>query len=301
MSNRPSSTSQKLAALVLMAGTCPEWQEILPPYWIRSQRLHLQALGLYPRLRFKLYEYRWFQRMILFLDHWLLESQLVYMILRKRFFTEQVQLEIKRGAQQIVILGAGIDTAGVQLATHYPKIHVWEIDRSESASSPMSNRTPINLHRITADMTHQRWHQTLAEHPAWNANARSAYIAEGLFMYLPEEAVRAVFQSLQQLSPTQGSLFFGYLKSTGTGRPRYGKYSLLVRLGLRCVGEPLRWSLNPDQLHSFLESEGMTSTLGREDTDLHQRYLAKLSTADHFPPPSIEFLADARWGQESEE
>ena len=301
ISKRASGTSQKLAALVLMAGTCPRWQQILPPSWILAQRKHLRELGLYPRLRFKLYESQGFQKVILFLDRWLLESQLVYMILRKRFFAEQVQMEIERGTRQVVILGAGIDPAGTQLATQYPQVQIWEIDRCEPVSSPLNHQAPKNLHRLTVDLTNRRWHETLVKDPTWQVNAPSVFIAEGLFMYLTEEAVKDVLRSLQQLSPTQGSLFFGYLRSTSTGRPHYGKYSMLVRLGLRCVGEPLRWSVNPDQLQTFLKNAGLKSTLGPDETDLHHRYLEASGTTGCFPPPSIEFMSDARWGQSCHE
>lgn len=297
MSKRASSTSQKLAALVLMADSCPEWQQILPPAWPLAQRKMLRNVGLYPCLRFKLYERRWYQKFILFLDRWLLDSQLVYMILRKRFFAEQVQREIERGARQVVILGAGIDPAGIQHATAHPQIQVWEIDRSDLLSSKYDDKRPDNLHRITADLTQPRWYQTLTDQPEWRFDVPTVFMAEGLLMYLPEKAVRALLQSLKELTPVQGSLYFGHLQSTASGRPSYGRHSWLVRLGLWCVGEPLLWSLNPEQLYAFLQSEGLTSTLEPDETNLHHRFLREPHHADRFPPPSIEFMAEARWGQ----
>jgi methyltransferase (TIGR00027 family) len=299
MSKRASSTSQKLAALVLMAETCPQWQQILPPAWPPAQRERLTELGLYPRLRFKLYERRWYQQAILFLDRWLLDSQLVYMILRKRFFAEQVRVEIEKGAQQVVILGAGIDPAGIQYATAYPQVQVWEIDRADLLSSEYDLQRPDNLHRITTDLTQPRWYQTLTNQLDWRCDVPTVFMAEGLLMYLTEKAVRSLFRSLKQLSPEQGSLYFGYLRSTASGRPSYGRHSWLVRLGLWCVGEPLLWSLNPEQLDVFLQSEGLTSTLAPDETNLHRRFLRETHHGDRFPPPSIEFMADARWGRGS--
>ena len=86
MPNRPSRTSQKLAGLILMTGTYAKWSWILSENVAEAQRRRLAEMNLYPRLRFRLYEQGWFHRIISLLDRVFLQSQLVYMVLRKRFF-----------------------------------------------------------------------------------------------------------------------------------------------------------------------------------------------------------------------
>ena len=116
MPNRPSRTSQKLAGLILMTDTYAKWSWILSENVAEAQRRRLAELDLYPRLRFRLYEQGWFHRIISLLDRVFLQSQLVYMVLRKRFFEDRIQAELEQGATQVVILGAGLDPGGIRLA-----------------------------------------------------------------------------------------------------------------------------------------------------------------------------------------
>ena len=297
MPNRPSCTSQKLAGLILMTDTYAKWSWILSENVAEAQRRRLAELNLYPRLRFRLYEQGWFHRIIALLDRVFLQSQLVYMVLRKRFFEDRLQAEIKQGATQVVILGAGLDPGGIRLAGNHPEIRVWEIDRVSLPISQSGNQDPENLHRITANLADPHWITQLQGHPCWQSTARTVFAAEGLLMYLEADAVRRLIGILKQLTPDSGSFYFSYLRTSVWGKPRYGNFSPLVRLGLSLVGEPLRWSINPEEISTFLDQEGVTSELTPDEADLHQLYLSTYPLWRNHPKPTIEFLAHAKWSK----
>ena len=297
MPNRPSRTSQKLAGLILMTDTYAKWSWILSENVAEAQRRRLAELNLYPRLRFRLYEQGWFHRIIALLDRVFLQSQLVYMVLRKRFFEDRLQAEIKQGATQVVILGAGLDPGGIRLAGNHPEIRVWEIDRVSLPISPSGNQDRENLHRITANLADPHWITQLQSHPCWQSTARTVFAAEGLLMYLEADAVRRLIGVLKQLIPDSGSFYFSYLRTSVWGKPRYGNFSPLVRLGLSLVGEPLRWSIDPEEISTFLGQEGLTSELTRDEADLHQLYLSTYPLWRNHPKPAIEFLAHAKWSK----
>ena len=297
MPNRPSRTSQKLAGLILMTDTYAKWSWILSENVAEAQRRRLAELNLYPRLRFRLYEQGWFHRIIALLDRVFLQSQLVYMVLRKRFFEDRLQAEIKQGATQVVILGAGLDPGGIRLAGNHPEIRVWEIDRVSLPISQSGNQDPENLHRITANLADPHWITQLQGHPCWQSTARTVFAAEGLLMYLEADAVRRLIGVLKQLTPDSGSFYFSYLRTSVWGKPRYGNFSPLVRLGLSLVGEPLRWSIDPEEISTFLDQEGVTSELTPDEADLHQLYLSTYPLWRNHPKPTIEFLAHAKWSK----
>ena len=49
-------------------------------------------------------------------------------MLRKRWIESRVRAKIAAGASQVVVLGAGLDTLGVRLASERPDLRVVEID-----------------------------------------------------------------------------------------------------------------------------------------------------------------------------
>ena len=295
MPNRPSRTSQKLAGLILMTGTYAKWSWILSENVAEAQRRRLAELNLYPRLRFRLYEQGWFHRIISLLDRVFLQSQLVYMVLRKRFFEDRIQAELEQGATQVVILGAGLDPGGIRLAGNHPEIRVWEIDRVSLPISQSGNANPENLHRITANLADPTWTTQLQSHPYWQSTAKTVFAAEGLLMYLEADAVRRLLGALKQMTPYRGSFYFSFLRTSAWGKPRYGNFSPLVRLGLSLVGEPLRWSINPEEISTFLGQEGLTSERTPDEADLYQLYLSTHPIWRNHPKPTIEFLAHAKW------
>ncbi|MEC7445229.1 MAG: hypothetical protein VX500_02850, partial [Planctomycetota bacterium] len=60
-------------------------------------------------------------------------------------------------------------------------------------------------------------------------------------------------------------------------------------------GEPLRWSINPEEISTFLGQEGLTSERTPDEADLYQLYLSTHPIWRNHPKPTIEFLAHAKW------
>lgn len=127
-----------------------------------------------------------------------------YQAVRTNFFDTYFRDAVADGIRQIVILASGLDSRAYRL--DWPAgTTVYEIDQpqvlefksatlSENDVSPATDRreVPIDLR--------QDWPAALRE-AGFDPSARTAWLAEGLLMYLPAEAQDLLFTRIGELSP----------------------------------------------------------------------------------------------------
>jgi O-methyltransferase involved in polyketide biosynthesis len=119
----------------------------------------------------------------------------------------------------------------------------------------------------------------------------SVVVAEGLLMYLPPDAVRALFTALhEQTGPGSRVVFTWLPRSSGAMN-----LSPLIRAGVALVGEPVRFSVSPAGLSGLLRDTGWTLLPA---TDLHARYLQGTPLAGE-SVTSMEHFSVAQWATRS--
>ncbi|MBD2459868.1 SAM-dependent methyltransferase [Oscillatoria sp. FACHB-1407] len=127
-----------------------------------------------------------------------------YVAVRTRFFDEFV-LSASAEAQQLVILGAGMDTRAFRLpwAT---EMQIYEVDRPEIMTYKESilKDAPLSCQRqsIALDLTDD-WVDALCCQ-GYQCDRPSIWLLEGLLMYLPEATVHPLLQTIAALT-TPGS------------------------------------------------------------------------------------------------
>ena len=99
---------------------------------------------------------------------------------RKRFLRAHAERFLQTGGEQVVILGAGLDGLGERLALVFPDAHILEIDRA----AVLATKAGAPVSRLAADLA-----AGFPEDHGLATDAPTLVVAEGLFMYLPREAV----------------------------------------------------------------------------------------------------------------
>ena len=325
MVRRLSRTALDVAGLLLFADTHSNWNGLVDTTTAAFQRELLRATGQYRWWNGRLYEVGILQRLSLTMDRWLLDSQLQFMVLRKRFFEDEVVAELEAGAKQLVILGCGFDTLGLRMSRQFKDVQVWDVDlprmieRRHKGHERLESPPPSNYHLLDADLTRTASPsnepspcngsvgvegsnplQDLCRTDLWSPKSETVFVAEGLLMYLDEPSVLRLVSSLQQITAGQGAFFFSHLSLDNKGHPRYGPHSWMVRFGLRSVGEPMKWGIHPDSVADWGSQFDMLPHDCNRRSNLVERY-SKLSTVHEgqtlgLPEQSIEFLAGLRWG-----
>jgi methyltransferase (TIGR00027 family) len=123
---------------------------------------------------------------------------------RTRFFDDFLMSSASK-IEQIVILGAGMDTRAFRLPLHRDTC-LYEIDRPEvmQLKESLLPSTPGKCYRASISMDlKQKWFEKLVE-SGFQPSKTSIWLLEGLLYYLTEDDVRAVLKAISDLT-SQGS------------------------------------------------------------------------------------------------
>ena len=258
---KPSRTAYKVALNILTLGAIPEMAEILPFSIVdATERLLIASQAVSERT------VRWSRspRMVLVYRafDWMMPGQFEAFAHRKAFCEAQVREGIDAGATQVLVLGAGYDTMGWRIAPEFPNVMFFEIDHPATASLKAKGIEEIglrsNLHLIAEDLGKKKLIDVLTNDEHWDICASTVFVAEGLLQYLPPHAVQELFIQCASIA-AESRIVFTYTLTREDGRPDAGPWTRLVLWLLKVGGEPLLWSLRPEELGQFLEATGWTN------------------------------------------
>jgi methyltransferase (TIGR00027 family) len=133
-----------------------------------------------------------------------LEHMHSYQAVRTNFFDTYFADAVAAGIRQVVILASGLDSRAYRL--DWPAgTTVYEIDQPQvleykSTTLAENGVTPSADRRAVAIDLRQDWPAALRA-AGFDPTARTAWLAEGLLMYLPAEAQDRLFTLIGELSP----------------------------------------------------------------------------------------------------
>jgi methyltransferase (TIGR00027 family) len=126
-----------------------------------------------------------------------------YQAVRTHFFDEFFAAATSAGVRQVVILASGLDSRAYRL--DWPAgTTVYEIDQPkvlEYKSSKLADnavRPTALLRHVAIDLRHD-WPNALRQ-TGFDASVPTAWLAEGLLMYLPGDAQDRLFEQVTELS-----------------------------------------------------------------------------------------------------
>src|SRR6185369_10222448 len=126
-----------------------------------------------------------------------------YVVIRTRFLDDFVVSAVRQDLRQVVILAAGMDTRAFRLP--WPEgVTLFEIDQPEllkvkdeilrgEGAKPLCRRVAIGANLQTD------WTGPLAD-AGFVPGAPSLWLAEGLFFYLEDSALRSILEKLSSLA-----------------------------------------------------------------------------------------------------
>ncbi|WP_156687671.1 class I SAM-dependent methyltransferase [Mycobacterium sp. Marseille-P9652] len=133
-----------------------------------------------------------------------LEHMRGYQAVRTHFFDSYFNDAVADGIRQVVILASGLDSRAYRLDWPAGTV-VYEIDQPQvldykSQTLADNGVTPTADRREVPIDLRQDWPAALRD-AGFDPSARTAWLAEGLLMYLPAEAQDRLFTQIGELSP----------------------------------------------------------------------------------------------------
>lgn len=275
---RISHTALKIARMGVYFGQHPDFAPLLPAGMADANRALLDQLDLLKPWHLWAYRSRVFEVTVQTTDRVVGPGYLIHFPLRKRLVHDQVAAAVARGATQLLVLGAGLDSLAVRWADTHPDVLCVELDHP-ATGAPKRRATHDaglardNLVQHAVDLSVVPLADALAQTP-WDATQPSVVVAEGLLMYLPHDAVRALFTAVAGLSGPGSAFVFTWLPCDDQGRMDLDR---ITQLGVKVVGEPIHFAMQPDRLGAFVGALGWDL---QPDVDLRAAYLAGTPLAD---------------------
>jgi O-methyltransferase involved in polyketide biosynthesis len=107
---------------------------------------------------------------------WVGPGELMRLTLRKRFVDDEVRSAIEKGAEQLLVVGAGFDTLGLRIAESFPGVTVVELDAPATARLRNKAIAGIeslhsNYHLEGVDLASTKLSEVLAAMAAWGTTS----------------------------------------------------------------------------------------------------------------------------------
>jgi methyltransferase (TIGR00027 family) len=245
---RPSQTASLVALSRALANegftsvpgfSDPFARELLSPGWARAFGRVRRRIGRMPRER--------------------LESalrQLDVIPLRVASIDAELDAAIDSGCRQLVLLGAGLDTRAYRMST-LAELPVFEIDHP--ATQAYKRRRAASFRPLAASVTYvdvnferESFGERLVT-AGFRRDVPTAWVWEGVVMYLTDDAVRRTLQGMAATSAPGSSLIANYHEREV---PRRDRYSLFRRWLLWWWNEPQIGQRSPAAMHALVEQAG---------------------------------------------
>jgi methyltransferase (TIGR00027 family) len=168
-----------------------------------------------------------------------------YFGLRTRVLDDTVLDAARTGAGQVVLLGAGLDARAFRLPWP-PGCRVFELDRpdvlafKQQVLADLGATSPTRT-TIAVDLT-EDWARPLRE-AGFDETAPTAWLAEGLLLYLPANAERHLITTVHRLSAPHSSL--AYEVKLGV-EPQSVRSSPIYRSAREQIGVDLTGLFDPE-------------------------------------------------------
>ncbi len=190
--------------------------------------------------------------------------------LRTALIDRELQAAIEAGCRQVVLLGAGLDARAHRLP-FLGEVTLFEVDHpatqawKQRRAPPGPGRTR-ELRYVPVDFTRDRLQDCLSA-AGHDPATKTAWILEGVTMYLPRAALRETLAQVGARSAQGSRLLLTYLTRKGArGWRRVGIH--LMRGSLRLLHEPMIGRLETAELAEELRRHGLEPGFDAHPGDL---------------------------------
>ena len=208
---------------------------------------------------------------------WLIPG--LYMFIQARtHVVDEVLKERLPALEQLVILGAGLDSRPYRFARPLATRRVYEVDypataRHKRASLRRAGIATGHVRYVATDFATETL-ATVLESAGFETTRRTLFVWEGVTMYLPESAIAATL-ALVGSCRAGSAIVFDYFYRDAVDVPDAFRGAAGTIAFMNRRGEPCRFGINSDDLPTFLARFGLVLTANHGHDELAR--LVKLS------------------------
>ena len=218
-----------------------------------------------------------FRQFLSALEYLTAPGMALHYAVRKLAIEDQVRRSIATGAQQVVVLGAGLDTLAARLHREYPQVNFIEVDRAEHQE--VKRRALMgqwaasrNLVFVSADLARERLERKLLG-TIYVAGAPTVFVAEGTLTAMSHTQRDALFDFVRTVGGPASSIVFTAMERGPDGRIRFRGATWLARWWWHWQGERYQWGPSRLELEDYLGRHGLRLASLLTTREFRVRYL----------------------------
>jgi methyltransferase (TIGR00027 family) len=199
-----------------------------------------------------------------------------FLAARCRYIDDYLQACLTAGIQQVVILGAGLDSRAYRFEALREHIKVFEIDHPATQQAKQDKlkrlfgELPSHVTYIPIDFDNETL-QKLFEF-GYNNQLKTLFIWEGVVCYLQASAVDQTLEFVSKNSGPGSSIVFDYIYTYALTASRKRGEITRMQSTSRYTGERLVFGIEEGLIQDFLQARGYSHIVNVTSQDLERAY-----------------------------
>ena len=182
-------------------------------------------------------------------------SNVLSQVSRTKFFDAALVDALRKGARQVVVLGAGFDSRGYRFQSRLTGKRFFEVDYGPTQEykkervKEILGALPVSVRYVPIDFTKDSLLEQLSK-AGYSQREKTVFIWEGVVYYLPESSVKSTLQFVRDHAAVGSLIAFDYplSRDINVNNPR----SLYARLG-----EPWLFGFPGEGAAGYVRAEGL--------------------------------------------
>lgn len=202
---------------------------------------------------------------------------MAFLAARCRYMDDYLQECLAAGIEQLVILGAGLDSRAYRIEGLKGRVQVFEVDHPATQAAKLAKlkkilgELPAHVIYVPIDFNMETLEKLFD--CGYNRQKKTLFIWEGVVYYLTAEAVDQTLSFVSKNSGAGSSIIFDYVYAEAlTAADKRAEVARMQRMQ-RYTGEGLAFGIEEGTIEAFLRARGYAQITNMTSADLKRIYL----------------------------
>jgi methyltransferase (TIGR00027 family) len=211
-----------------------------------------------------------------------------FLAARCRYIDDYLQACLEAGLDQLVILGAGLDSRAYRFEQLGGRVRVFEVDHPATQQVKIRKLTKV-LGKLPEHVTYvpidfnEETLQKLFNFD-YNPQIKTLFIWEGVVHYITAEAVDQTLEFVLKNAGSGSSIIFDYVYTSALTAAHKRAEIARMQRAKRYTGEGLVFGIEAGQVEAFLWPRGYTQIKNVTSEDLRQLYFTGVNQTRAIAP-----------------
>lgn len=199
-----------------------------------------------------------------------------FLVARCRYIDDVLRACLNESLDQLVILGAGLDSRAYRFEQLREQVRVFEVDhpatqevKIEKLRKSLGGR-PEHVTYVPIDFEEETLEKLFDV--GYSPHAKTLFIWEGVVHYLTAEAVDQTLAFVRGNAGPRSSIIFDYVYKGALTADRQRGEIVRMQRAQPYTGEALRFGIEEGEVEAFLRAQGYTQIQNVTSEDLKERY-----------------------------